>query len=244
MRTSRSVLVAAAVSLLSLIGSSTLSAQKVKLTGTVVDERGAPVPHVELTLRRSNRTEATARSGEAGEFDFGDVTPGTVLVIAHRLGFQRRSFEVNVDPALTRQSVQIDISNLPTEIDTVVVEEESSGRLHEFMDHRKASKFGHFFDQKEIRARSPRYVSELFRTIPGARLVPTPGGGSKLTLRGCRPKIWLDGVQAQDAEIDEVIGPDEIAGIEIYPSWAGIPAQYMDRENRACGAVLIWSRQS
>ena len=39
MRTSRSVLVAAAVSLLSLIGSSTLSAQKVKLTGTVVDER-------------------------------------------------------------------------------------------------------------------------------------------------------------------------------------------------------------
>lgn len=244
MRTSRSVLVAAAVSLLSLFGSSTLSAQKVKLTGTVVDERGAPVPNVELTLRRSNRTEGTARSSEAGQFDFGDVNPGTVLVVAHRLGFQRRSFEVNVDPTLTRQSVQIDIANLPTEIDTVVVEEQFSGRLHEFMDHRKASKFGHFFDQKEIRARSPRYVSELFRTIPGARLVPSPSGGSKLTLRGCRPKIWLDGVQAQDAEIDDVIGPDEIAGIEIYPSWAGIPAQYMDRENRACGAVLIWSRQS
>jgi hypothetical protein len=243
MRKNRPVFVAAAVSLLCLAGSSTLSAQKVKLTGTVVDERGAPVPNVELTLNRSNRTEGKARSGEAGQFDFGQVKPGTVLVIAHRLGFQRRSFEVNIDPALTQQSVQIDIANLPTEIDTLVIEE-SSGRIQEFMDHRKASKFGHFFDQKEIRAKSPRYVSELFRTIPGARLTPSPGGGSKLTLRGCQPKIWLDGVLAQDAEIDDVIGPNEIAGIEIYPSWAGIPAQYMDRENRACGAVLIWSRQS
>jgi hypothetical protein len=49
---------------------------------------------------------------------------------------------------------------------------------------------------------------------------------------------------AQDAEIDEIIAPSEIAGIEIYPSWAGVPAQYMDRENRACGTVLIWSRQT
>ncbi|HMA22297.1 MAG TPA: carboxypeptidase-like regulatory domain-containing protein, partial [Gemmatimonadaceae bacterium] len=212
MRTNRSVFAAAAVSLFSLIGSAPLSAQKVKLTGTVVDERGAPVPNVDLTLRRSNRTEGTARSGEAGQFDFGQVTPGTVLVIAHRLGFQRRSFEVNVDPALTQQAVQIDIANLPTELDTLVIEE-SSGRIQEFMDHRKASKFGHFFDQKEIRAKSPRYVSELFRTIPGARLTPSPGGGSRLTLRGCQPKIWLDGVLAQDAEIDDVIGPNEIAGI-------------------------------
>jgi hypothetical protein len=148
-----------------------------------------------------------------------------------------------VDPALSQQTVQVDLVAVAAHLEKLVVEE-SSGRLQEFIEHRKTNKFGKFFDQAEIRAKSPRYVSELFRNIPGARLFPSASGGSKLTLRGCRPKIWVDGVNAQDAEIDDVIAPSEIAGIEIYPSWAGTPPQYMDRENRACGAVLIWSRQS
>jgi Carboxypeptidase regulatory-like domain len=241
MRTSKSAFVAATVAIFALASASSLGAQKVRLFGTVVDQSGGPVPNVELTLQRGNRAEGAARSGDAGQFDFGQVLPGTMLVIAQRLGYQRRSFEVNVDPQLTSQTVRVDLMTVPADIEKVVIEE-SSGRFHEFLDHRKASKFGHFFDQDQIRAKSPRWVSELFRTVPGARLAPTASGGSKLTLRGCRPKIWLDGTLAVDAEIDDLIPPSEIAGIEIYPSWAGVPAQYMDRENRACGTVLIWSK--
>lgn len=243
MRRYRSVATAAALSLLSLAGSSVLGAQKVKLSGSVIDESGAPVGQVDLVLRRGNRTESTARSTDTGMFDFGSVTPGTMLIVAHRLGFARRSFQVDVDPALTTQTVQLDLVRTSSELDTVIISD-SQGRLQEFNEHRKASKFGHFFDQNEIRAMNPRYVSELFRKIPGARLAPSPAGGSILRLRGCQPKIWIDGVVAQYAEIDEVIGPGEIAGIEIYPSMAGVPSRYMDRENRACGVVLIWSRQS
>jgi len=218
-------------------------AKSVKLSGLVVDERGTPVPAVDLTLRRGSKTEGVARSADNGKFDFGMVAPGTMLLVAHRLGFKELHLEVDVDAALSQQSVQVDLVTVAANIDELVVQE-SSGRLQEFVEHRKSSKFGHFFDQQEIRAKSPRYVSELFRNIPGARLTPAASGGSRLTLRGCRPKIWVDGVQAQDADIDDVIPPSEIAGIEIYPSWAGTPPQYMDRENRACGAVLIWSRQS
>ena len=53
----------------------------------------------------------------------------------------------------------------------------------------------------------------------------------------------VDGVRADNAEIDELISPSEIAGMEIYPSFAGVPAEYMDKENRACGVVLVWTRQ-
>ena len=213
----------------------------VKLSGLVVDERGSPVPSVDLTLRRGNKVEGITKSTDTGLFDFGQVPPGTMLIIARRLGFQELNLQVDVDADLAQQTVQVDLKTVATKMEDVLVNE-SSGRLQEFIEHRKSSKFGHFFDQEQIKAKSPRYVSELFRNIPGARLFPSPSGGQKLTLRGCRPKIWVDGVNAQDAEIDEVIAPSEIAGIEIYPSWAGTPPQYMDRENRACGVVLIWSR--
>ena len=35
----------------------------------------------------------------------------------------------------------------------------------------------------------------------------------------------------------------EVAAMEVYPSWAGTPPQYMDRETRACGTIVIWSRR-
>lgn len=246
MRINNSILVAALVSIVPLFPFTSSHAQdpaRVKLTGTVVDERGSPVPDVALILRRGGQTIAVATSREAGQFDFGPITPGTTFVIVHRLGYKEVNLQVDIDPALTAQSVKVDLVRVAAQIDPLVVDE-SSGRLQEFVEHRKSSKFGHFFDQKQIRDLSPRYVSDLFRKVPGARLSPSNAGGSKLLLRGCRPKIWVDGVQAQDAEIDDLINPSEIAGIEIYPSWAGTPSRYMDRENRACGAVLIWSRQS
>lgn len=215
---------------------------RVRLVGIVSDERAIVVANVDISLVRNDKIELATRSGDQGQFEFRDVTPGKVLLVAHRLGYKERSLAVDVGSS-AQQTVQIDLVTLPKDIETVVVED-SPGRLQEFIEHRKASKFGHFFDQNQIRVKNPRYLSELFRTIPGARLAPSPSGGSKLLLRGCKPKIWLDGVLAQDAEIDELIGPSEIAGIEIYTSMAGVPAQYMDRENRACGAVIIWSRQS
>jgi hypothetical protein len=218
-------------------------AQGVRLSGSIVDEHGNVVPNAELTLRRGKNVESSARSDDGGLFDFGAIAPGTVLIVAQRLGYQRQSLEVNIDGSLTRQSVKLDLVSVPANIEKVVIEE-SSGRLQEFIEHRTASKFGQFFDQNQIRSKNPRYLSELFRAVPGARLEAQAGGGSKLVLRGCKPKIWLDGVLAQYAEIDEVIAPSEIAGIEVYPSMSGVPPQYMDRENRACGTVLIWSRQT
>jgi hypothetical protein len=217
------------------------AAQKIKLSGLVVDERGIYVSNVDITLRRGNKVEGVTKSGDGGQFEFASVNPGTVLLVAHRLGYRERSLEVDLQKDLVQQNVQLDMASVAANIADVVVEE-SPGRLQEFIEHRKASKFGHFLDQNEIHKLNPHYLSELFRAIPGARLTPDGSGGSKLILRGCRPKIWIDGVLAQNAEIDDVIAPSEIAGIEIYPSQAGVPAQFLDRENRACGSVIIWSR--
>jgi hypothetical protein len=54
--------------------------------------------------------------------------------------------------------------------------------------------------------------------------------------------VRLDGQRVPGAELDEIIAPSEIAAIEFYPSSAGIPPQYMERGNRLCGLVLVWTR--
>jgi hypothetical protein len=215
----------------------------VTLAGVVTDQLGTPLSNVDLSLHRGRKIADMTRSTDAGRFAFFTVVPGTVTITAHRIGFRERTVQLTVALINAQQTVDIDMVAIPVDIEDVVIEG-AGGRLQEFTEHRKQSKFGHFLDQNQIRQKNPRYLSELFRSIPGARLSPVAGGGNKLLLRGCKPKIWLDGMLAQYAEIDDVIAPSEIAGIEIYPSMAGVPGQYLDRENRACGSVLIWSRQS
>ena len=219
------------------------SVSSVTLAGTVIDQQGKPIPEVQLSLLHGSSIIDVTQSNASGRFEFREVTPAALAVIAQRIGYRQRTIQVNVGNTTAQQSVEIDLVAIPVDLEAVVVED-SKGRIAEFNEHRKASKFGKFYDQNEIRKKSPRYLSELFRSVPGARLSPNPSGGSYLLLRGCKPKIWIDGVLAQYAEIDDIISPSEIAGIEIYSSMAGVPAQYMDRENRACGSVIIWSRQA
>jgi hypothetical protein len=54
--------------------------------------------------------------------------------------------------------------------------------------------------------------------------------------------VVLDGQRVPGAELDEVVHPTDIAAIEFYPSNAGVPAQYLERQNRLCGLVLVWTR--
>jgi hypothetical protein len=56
--------------------------------------------------------------------------------------------------------------------------------------------------------------------------------------------IWVDDQRVPGAELDELIVPSEIAAIEFYPSSAGIPAQYLERGNRLCGLILVWTKTS
>jgi hypothetical protein len=65
--------------------------------------------------------------------------------------------------------------------------------------------------------------------------------GNTLRIRGCPPLVWIDGVRIPNTQIDEVVTPSDVAAVEIYSSFAGIPAQYFDR-SATCGTILVWSR--
>jgi hypothetical protein len=214
----------------------------VTIAGTVVDDDHTPVASAELGLKLNGRTQVLTRSDNAGRFSFADVplAPGSITV--RRLGYHLRTVTLDMVKLNAGEPIELALETVAAEVEPVVIDA-TTGRMNEFTDHRNQSAFGHFFDQTDIQKIKPRFVSELFRTVPGATIHVSSGIGNTVKLRGCRPRIWVNGVRTVNSEVDEVAAPSEIDGMEVYPSWAGTPAQYMDRENRACGTIVIWTRR-
>jgi hypothetical protein len=109
--------------------------------------------------------------------------------------------------------------------------------------------FGYFLDPEEIRDYNPFYTTDLFRQIPGARIRPMPGSfGSTVTFRGfsrwCpHPRFVLHGwlLALGGFSVDELVHPEEIMAIEVYPSGAGAPPRYLGFGGGRCGVVMIWT---
>jgi hypothetical protein len=218
------------------------AAKLVTIEGIVVDGAHDPIASAEVGLTLSGMKQVLVRSGSDGRFAFNDVPLGPGKLTVRRMGYRVRTITLDMFKVGAGEPLRVDLESLATDLDTVTVDA-MSGRMEEFYNHKNNSSFGYFIDQPEIKKRAPRFVSELFRTIPGARIQVSRRIGNTITLRGCQPRIWVDGVRTTDAEVDEVANVDEVAALEVYPSWAGTPPQYMDRETRACGTIVIWSRR-
>ena len=210
--------------------------------GVILDDARAPVPSAQVSLTQDGRLVSSIRSESDGRFAFRNVAarPGSITV--RRLGFQLQTTPLDIFAVTSGKPLEISLQSLASPVEPVIIDA-AGGRMAEFAAHRQNSSFGHFFDQRDIQRIAPRHASELFRTIPGAQILVASGIGNRVLLRGCRPRIWVNGVRTVNAEVDEVAAPSEIDGLEIYPSIAGTPAQYMDRENRGCGTVIIWTRR-
>jgi len=223
------------------LGAQTQSPARYEVTGIVIDEEKAPVPSAELALMRQGEASRLLRSGADGRFSFTNVRPGPIALTVRRLGYKATSVDVDVSPAGVVPPVEIELQEVASDIDDVIVEA-SKGHLREFYEHKGTNNFGKFFDQKDIERLARSYVSEVFRGVPGATIEASDRSGNRILLRGCTPTVWVDGVRAAGAEVDEVARPSDLAGMEVYPSWAGLPIQYQDRDNRMCGVVVLWTR--
>lgn len=129
---------------------------------------------------------------------------------------------------------------------------------------------GHFFTEEDIRRRNPRLISHLIADVPGTILDCSgdPRGrscqlrfiGSTGIGAGCeRANVYIDGARAirsdnqsirvpdrpggvmQPTGLDQLIAPQEIAAIEVYPSAASLPAEFGGSMGQ-CGAIVIWSK--
>jgi Carboxypeptidase regulatory-like domain/TonB-dependent Receptor Plug Domain len=186
-----------------------------------------------------------ARTDSRGRFELGGLQAGKLALEARRLGYASRRMEIEVGAQAESTLVEIVLLAVPEELERVEVIAASSpqGKLRGFYIRRQQrGTFGRFLEEDEIRRINPRIASDLFRSVPGVRLANNQNGGNAIRIRGCQPMVWVDDQRVPGAELDDLIVPSDIAAIEFYPSSAGIPAQYLERGNRLCGLILVWTR--
>jgi hypothetical protein len=210
------------------------------VSGVVREVGGLPVPNVEVGIIKGERLQQFAITAADGKFHLTGMAPGVVPLRVRRLGYTMQFFDVDTRVP-SSATLDIVLQAVPNELEDVMVAG-NEVRLREFYDRKQhRASFGRFLEQSDIRRLGPTHSSDLFRTVPGI-VIRAASGGNSIRIRGCQPMVVLDGQRVPGAELDEVVHPTDIAAIEFYPSNAGVPAQYLERQNRLCGLVLVWTR--
>jgi len=214
-----------------------------RVSGVVRDSARTPVPEAEVTVIAPATLRRQLVTDIAGRFTLEAVPAGPLTIRARRLGYAATTVDVVVGPDGQGTDVEIVLRAVPAELEEVRVHPNPVGRLREFYDHRQQrGSFARFLELADIRRIAPTSASELFRSVPGITIRAATTGGNTIRIRGCQPTVWVDGQRIPGAELDDVVQPSDIGGIEFYPSSAGIPPQYLDPSNRLCGLILVWTR--
>jgi hypothetical protein len=215
------------------------------VAGQVLGADAAPLEHAQIRIEdRGGVVLRILQSDSVGRFLAERLSDAPLSVHVRALGYAPRSVAVKASSATHRVSVTIQLERVAAELAGVPITEEEvdhNKKLAAYRDRKANNSFAHFIDGDDIERRKPQFVSEMFRTIGGVTLKSSDKLGNVLLLRGCAPLVWVDGVRMPGAQLDEVAPPDDIAGIEIYNSFAGIPARYFDR-SATCGTILVWLR--
>src|SRR5437867_60601 len=214
-----------------------------RLSGVVIDSARAPVPEGEVTLIEVGAVQRRVVTDAEGRFTLGDFPASRLAVHVRRLGYEQRTVDVPVGVGGQPTHVEIILATVPAELAEILVNPGPRGRLREFSERRGLRHgFARFLDSADVSRLAPTNPSDLFRSVPGITIRATSSGGNTIRIRGCQPMVWVDGQRIPGAELDEVVRPSDIGGIEFYASSAGIPPRYLDPSNRLCGLILVWTR--
>jgi len=222
----------------------TRDSQRYHVNGVVRDATREPLASVEITIVAGELTRGRTTTDREGRFDLGPFERGAYSLKVRRLGYQQRTIPMELGPPENATALDVVLLPVAEELDEVhVAASLPPSKLRGFYERSRQNRtFARFLTQDQIQKLSPGAASELLRTVPGVRLASNQSGGNVIRIRGCQPMVWVDDQRVPGAELDDLIVPSDIAAIEVYASSAGIPAQYLDRGNRLCGLILVWTK--
>jgi len=229
-----------------------------RIVGKIVDPRGNPVFAAEVIVVERDSALHRTRSDSSGRFEIDGVRQLEVTLRIRRIGFQAQDLTVRVTKAgrlanvLVRMEPSVAALGRVVVDDTAPPDEPPNPRLVGFKERVATNSFGHYVTPEMLAKMRPQHASDALRELPGVVTRPAMRSiGNIVRLRGCGvrgqsaekvgPLIWLDGVRLVGAEIDEVTEGVDIAAMEVYNSFAGVPAQYLDR-SAVCGTILVWTK--
>ena len=216
------------------------------LTGSVRTRDGRPLTGARVQLWGSDVMGTTS---EAGTFAMAGLPAGTYALEVRAIGYAPKRVPVTLS-ARRPNSVGVMLDERINTLSSVVVQADRTKLQKDYSGFLERSKrgMGRYMNEEDIQKRTAIAASDLFRTFPSMRVVPNGTGfGYALQGRGgCAPDVWLDGMRVFDGatDLDQIVRPNELAGIEVYNGAGTAPAQFMTGGGGgACGTVVIWTKR-
>lgn len=228
----------------SVPGARSLARGAATLAGTVRDARGRPVAHARIVVPGS---DVSGETTDAGTFTLSGLPSGTYAVEARALGYVPKRTTADLS-SRRPATVALVLDARATTLERVTVLGKPSARtryLDEFV-RRQHTGMGRFVTATDIERRHPNVMTDALRMIPGLRVVPGQFASNALRGRGdCTPSVYLDGMQvfAGADDIDMIVSPQEVAGVEVYTGIGTVPAQFSGLGANGCGVVAVWTKR-
>jgi hypothetical protein len=215
------------------------------LRGSVVDSTGAPVRDATVDVVTAL---VDTRTDSLGRFIVRDLPPRRHILRVRRVGYAPTYLAADLTDS-TSARIRIVVRQFAGQnLGLVVVRAtRSTARLQGFLARAdKKSGWGQILTYDDIQARHPLRTSDVFMAMAGVRVNRNAFGSGTLTGRaGCRMAVFVNGFpvpQRAGAGIDEMVAPQDLAGIEVYNGIGGVPSELMAAGGNSCGTVGIWTR--
>jgi hypothetical protein len=214
------------------------------LTGRVINAAGQPVVGARVDVVN---TPGVTQTGSGGEFRLDSLPSGTQTVVVRQIGFAPEEQPVELSTRAPAR-VTVTMARAAQVLAPVVVTEDANAGLEKVgYVQRKRSGFGYFMTGDEVQKRAPTILTDVFRQIPGLRVVPSGSDyvveSSRNAMGGC-VRYWVDGSMWEavfPGDVDRLVPPWEIAAMEVY-NGTSVPAQFTMAGSSSCAAVVIWTK--
>jgi hypothetical protein len=214
------------------------------IRGVVVSEKNQPLRNARIAIVGRERMVMTDSSGG---YRLRDIPAGSQTVEIRALGYAPELKGLTL-PAESDSTLNVTLTSVKRVLDTIhvvgqrVYSRDSNGFLR-----RKRMGGGTFFDQETVRREKPFEISRLLYRVPSLTIMQR-GFDRRILMRGgfgggyCSPTLYLDGVKMSPemlAELDFVVRPEELEGMEVYRS-TNMPPQFSNFNG--CGSIVVWTR--
>jgi hypothetical protein len=206
-----------------------------RVQGTVQDSAGAPIPNARVM---DGNTQELARTDTAGAFVLGALVAGRQELEVRAVGYQPQRFAVQVRPQETLV-VDVYLDPLAPRMSTVAA---TARRTIAGFYERRGSGTGQYLDADAIAKRQPTAVADVLLRLQGVTVGPRTSFSSRVSLKGCEPVVFIDGVElmSRTGDLDAFVDVDGIEAIEVYITPAEVPLEFPG--DPFCGSILIWRK--
>jgi hypothetical protein len=214
------------------------------LRGTTRAGEGTAVADVRVSVWG---TGLGVRTTAEGAFTLNELPLGSHTIDVRAIGYVPTRQIVDVLPGDSGR-LELNLDRM-ARLDTIRImatrEQHLERRLADFELNRKTRGYGRYITPETLERHPPLRVADMFRTIPGLRVVPSVGGDAVI-MRGqsfgqwCAPELWIDGVRTvSNIGLDVLVNAQDVLAAEVYNSGGMVPAQLAGFSG--CGAIVLYT---